>query len=266
MQKQKVNLKAIDAIELLVQGNARFINGLKSIETFISMTKCKELAKNGQMPFVIILTCSDSRIPIELIFDRGLGDLFVIRTFGNTVDRSVIASIEYALINFGCNLILILGHSRSGAIRYSLENETNTNTLSPALKTSVSKILPSIKRARIKEKYLDSSLKDPSKEEQLFQSASYYNALNSRNELIQNSEIITTLIDEKQLYIVPSIYQMDEGLIQFDLGHDLAASLHLKAIQTQIQTYGKTNDKIEKSSLLTRHFSQRSRTSRTRKY
>ncbi len=110
------NEQVCAALRALVDGNDRFASGLRSIETFLSATRMKDLAEKGQTPFAIIVTCSDSRLPAEILFDRGVGDLFVIRMAGNVITPEVVASVEFAALKFKTPLCLVMGHTRCGAM------------------------------------------------------------------------------------------------------------------------------------------------------
>jgi len=108
-------VSADEALERLKEGNRRFVSS-KGFSGDISPDKRSFLAENGQHPFVAVVTCSDSRVVPEVIFDAGLGDLFVIRSAGNVVDGCTLGSLEYAVGHMGCNLVLVLGHTSCGAI------------------------------------------------------------------------------------------------------------------------------------------------------
>ena len=109
-----------DAMLLLVDGNARFLQG-KGTRPNCTVTRVKETAA-GQQPFAVVLTCADSRVPPELIFDRGVGDLFVVRTAGNVIDPVVIGSIEYAVEHLHVPQIIVMGHTRCGAVTAAAEH------------------------------------------------------------------------------------------------------------------------------------------------
>src|SRR6202142_1683542 len=113
-------ISARDALELLRQGNHRFVSEASSRDTFESRARRLELTA-GQEPFAAILGCSDSRVPVEIVFDQGLGDLFVIRVAGNIVAPSLIGSVEFAAEQFGTRLVVVLGHSQCGAIQATLQ-------------------------------------------------------------------------------------------------------------------------------------------------
>ena len=111
---------AQEALERLREGNQRFTSGVRSVETLASPMRLAELAE-GQQPFAIIVGCSDSRVPVETVFDQGLGDLFVVRVAGNVVMPSQLASVEFAVEMFGSRLVVVLGHSSCGAIKATID-------------------------------------------------------------------------------------------------------------------------------------------------
>src|SRR5512134_3181138 len=113
-------ISARDALERLREGNHRFAGDVRSLDTLASQTRRRELATR-QAPFAIVLGCSDSRVPAELVFDQGLGDLFVIRVAGNIVAPSQIGSVEFAAAQFGTRLVVVLGHSSCGAVTATIE-------------------------------------------------------------------------------------------------------------------------------------------------
>ena len=114
-------ISAADALERLIDGNRRFVAGLRSHDTLSGPARRNELTA-GQEPFAIILGCSDSRVPAEIVFDQGLGDLFVVRVAGNIVAASQVGSVEFAAAKFGTRLVVVLGHSQCGAVLSTLHN------------------------------------------------------------------------------------------------------------------------------------------------
>ncbi|MEO5970489.1 MAG: carbonic anhydrase, partial [Bdellovibrionia bacterium] len=121
MNQSIKGLSAAASIERLIEGNKRFIQGLKSIESITSTAKREDLADNGQTPFCIVVTCCDSRVPAEMIFDCSLGDLYVIRIAGNVISSDLIASIEYAAAQLSPSLCLVMGHTKCGAVGTALD-------------------------------------------------------------------------------------------------------------------------------------------------
>src|SRR6188472_2586157 len=111
---------ASEALSRLREGNLRFISNTRDAGEFLSQARRFELAQS-QAPFAIVLGCSDSRVPAEIVFDQGLGDLFVIRVAGNIVAPSQVGSVEFAAERFGTRLVVVLGHSKCGAILATLD-------------------------------------------------------------------------------------------------------------------------------------------------
>src|SRR5260221_3196407 len=130
------------ALDRLREGNRRFASDMRSAESLSSLTRRAELV-SGQQPFAIVLGCSDSRVPAEIVFDQGLGDLFVIRVAGNIVAPSQIGSVEFAADRFGTRLVVVLGHSMCGAIQATLDELGRPSTdQSPNLRAIVDRIRP----------------------------------------------------------------------------------------------------------------------------
>src|SRR5512134_558202 len=113
-------ISAKDALDRLREGNHRFVSNIRSLDTLLSHTRRADLVA-GQQPFAIVLGCSDSRVPAELVFDQGFGDLFVIRVAGNIVAPSQVGSVEFAASRFGTRLVVVMGHTQCGAIIATLE-------------------------------------------------------------------------------------------------------------------------------------------------
>src|ERR671916_700570 len=135
---------AQEALERLKEGNKRFVHHLRSAEVMLSQLRRGELVK-GQNPFAIVLGCSDSRVPAEIVFDQGLGDLFVIRVAGNIVASSQVGSVEFAAERFGTPLVVVLGHSRCGAVEATLEELMRPKeNQSRNLRSIVDRIRPSV--------------------------------------------------------------------------------------------------------------------------
>src|ERR1700674_2296656 len=133
-----------DALEPLREGNRRFVSDVRSRDTLTSQTRRGELA-TGQEPFAAILGCSDSRVPVEIVFDQGLGDLFVIRVAGNIVASSQVGSVEFAAARFGTRLVVVLGHSQCGAVLATLEDlQQPTDNHSRNLRSIVDRVRPSV--------------------------------------------------------------------------------------------------------------------------
>ena len=200
-------ISAREALERLREGNRRFVSGARSSDTLTRQTRRSELAA-GQEPFAIILGCSDSRVPAEIVFDQGLGDLFVIRVAGNIVASSQIGSVEFAAERFGTRLVVVLGHSQCGAVLATLE-ELQKPTENPArnLRSIVNRVRPSV------EALLATDLRhDP---EALVQHAVRANIRVSANHLRHGSEILEELIQRNGLLVVGAEYSLETGLVDF---------------------------------------------------
>jgi len=181
-------IDAITALQRLREGNHRFVNNLSSTEPLTTHTRRAELA-TYQEPFAIVLGCSDSRVPAELVFDQGLGDLFVIRVAGNIVAPSQIGSVEFAVSRFGTRLVVVLGHSQCGAILATLDELTHgTNASSINIRSIVDRVKPSV------EGLLHTELKHD--HNALVHEAVRANVRTSANHLRHGSEIIEKLVGE----------------------------------------------------------------------
>ncbi|MFT4814621.1 MAG: carbonic anhydrase [Pseudohongiellaceae bacterium] len=196
-------IPADEALQRLRQGNETFRSGKGfhlETETLLKLNSQKE-----QNPFAIILGCSDSRVPAEIVFGQGIGDLFVIRVAGNIVAPSQIASIEFAAENFGTRLVVVLGHSRCGAVQATLEQlDRPVANSSPHLYSIVDRIRPAVE-----------NLPQSGSDEDLMSRAVRSNIEASVNNLQLGSDILKDLVAEKGLMIVGAEYCLDTGLVDF---------------------------------------------------
>jgi carbonic anhydrase len=200
-------LPAPDALQSLRDGNQRFVSGLRSHESLANEARRAEVAA-GQEPFAIILGCSDSRVPAEIIFDQGLGDLFVIRVAGNIVAPSQVGSVEFAAARHGTRLVVVLGHSQCGAILATIEELTRpTINQSRNLHSIVDRVRPSV------EPLLRTELRhDP---DALVRDAVRANVRASAGHLRHGSQILEHLIAHDGLIVVGAEYSLDTGLVDF---------------------------------------------------
>ena len=200
-------ISAREALERLRQGNRRFAAGLRSHDTLSSPERRNELAA-GQEPFAIILGCSDSRVPAEIVFDQGLGDLFVVRVAGNIVAASQIGSVEFGAAQFGTPLVVVLGHSRCGAVTATLEQlQQPAGKQSRNLRSIVDRVRPSV------EALLSTALRhDP---DELVRQAVRANVRVSVSHLRHGSEIIEDLIQRGSLLVVGAEYSLESGVVDF---------------------------------------------------
>jgi carbonic anhydrase len=200
-------IPASEALERLKAGNRRFVADARSEDGVSSPSRRTEVAA-GQEPFAIILGCSDSRVPAEIVFDQGLGDLFVIRVAGNIVASSQVGSVEFAASRYATRLVVVLGHSQCGAILATLEEIQQTSDhQSRNLRSIVDRIRPSV------ETLLTTDLRhDPAA---LVRQAVRANIRASVNHLRHGSSILEQLVQENGLKVVGAEYSLDSGVVEF---------------------------------------------------
>jgi carbonic anhydrase len=200
-------ISASEALERLRGGNRRFVSDVRSGGTLTSPGRRNELA-TGQEPFAIILGCSDSRVPAEIVFDQGLGDLFVIRVAGNIVASSQVGSVEFAAARFGTRLVVVLGHSHCGAVLATLEElQQPTDSQSRNLRSIVDRVRPSV------EALLATELRhDP---DALVRQAVRANIRASANHLRHGSDVLEQLIQKDGLIVVGAEYSLETGSVEF---------------------------------------------------
>jgi carbonic anhydrase len=200
-------ISARTALERLIEGNRRFVTSVSSRDALITQTRRIELTA-GQEPIAIILGCSDSRVPAEIVFDQGLGDLFVIRVAGNIVAPSQIGSVEFAAERYRTRLVVVMGHSQCGAILATLEElQQPTENQSRNLRSIVDRVRPSV------EALLDTELRhDP---DALIRHAVRANIRASANHLRHGSEVLEQLIQDDGLLVVSAEYSLETGIVDF---------------------------------------------------
>jgi len=200
-------ITASEALERLKEGNKRFISGMRSVEMMIKQSHGGSVVEN-QAPFAIILGCSDSRVPAEIVFDQGLGDLFVIRVAGNIVAPSQIGSIEFAAGLYGTPLVVVMGHSMCGAVNATIEELKSPNkATSSNLLSIVNRIRPTV------EPLFETELRnDP---EQLMEKSIRANIRASVNQLRHGSPMLEELIKQGKITIVGAEYSLESGEVDF---------------------------------------------------
>jgi carbonic anhydrase len=200
-------ISASEALERLREGNRRFVSDAPGSAALVTQTRRSELAE-GQEPFAIILGCSDSRVPAEIVFDQGLGDLFVIRVAGNIVASSQIGSVEFAAERFGTPLVVVLGHSRCGAVLATLEELMRPREKqSRNLRSIVDRIRPSVEGLLVTELRHDS--------EALARHAVRANIRASANQVRHGSEVLEELIQNGRVLVVGAEYSLETGVVDF---------------------------------------------------
>ncbi|MBC8243411.1 MAG: carbonic anhydrase [Verrucomicrobia bacterium] len=198
-------ISATEALERLRAGNARFVSGGQLMESLTNPERRVELA-SGQEPFAIILGCSDSRVPAEIVFDFSLGHLFVIRVAGNIVAPSQVGSIEFAAEQFGTRLVVVLGHQNCGAVAATLnELKRPTENRSPNLSAIVDRIRPAVEPLTA----------DGTDEAALLRQAVRANVRASVNQLKRGSGILEALVRDDGLQIIGAEYSLKSGAVDF---------------------------------------------------
>ena len=202
-------ISALDALARLRAGNDRFVRGeqLRDPQT-MSHARRAELAEQGQAPFAIVLGCSDSRVPAELIFDQGLGDLFVIRVAGNIVAPSQVGSVEFAAARYGTRLVVVMGHSQCGAVLATIEELKRPSAQqSRNLRSIVERIRPAVERVLTAAPTLD--------EADLVRQAVRANVRMAVRHLRHGSVILEQLIETEGLRVVGAEYALATGVVEF---------------------------------------------------
>lgn len=200
-------ISAEEALERLREGNRRFVAGERSLDGPTSQMRRNETVA-GQAPFAIILGCSDSRVPAEMVFGQGVGDLFVIRVAGNVVAPSQVGSVEFAAERFGTRLVVVLGHSDCGAIKATLEELGRpSRDQSPNLRSIVDRVRPAV------EPLLDTELANSP--DTLLKHAVRANIRTSANHLRHGSQILEQLIQKGRLGVVGAEYSLETGEVEF---------------------------------------------------
>lgn len=199
-------LSATDALRCLREGNRRFVSSIRR-RSPIAMEVTEAGLGAPQEPFAVVLGCSDSRVPVELVLGQGMGDLFVIRVAGNVVAASQIGSVEFAAERFGTRLVVVLGHSECGAVTAAVEELLQPSIMrSPNLRAIVDRVRPTV------EPLLASFRSDPAA---LVEHAVRANITNAVSDLRDGSEILKQMIASGRLTIIGAEYSLRTGSVEF---------------------------------------------------
>jgi len=199
-----------EALQKLMDGNKHYVENQMTGTKLCDITTRTSLAKS-QKPYAIILSCSDSRVPPEIIFDKGLGEIFVVRVAGNIPDPVVIGSIEYAAEHLGSPLVMVLGHERCGAVTATVTSKGKT-TGSANIDAIVKSIAPAVKAASKDCEACKGEKKcAEAKKEDFVECAVNDNARMVAAGLSKKSKILKHLVEEKKLKIVAAKYDLDDG-------------------------------------------------------
>ena len=200
-------IAALEALQRLRDGNRRFVDNMRSDDEHGIRVQRADMAVD-QEPFAIVVGCSDSRVPAEIVFDQGLGDLYVIRVAGNVVAPSQVASVEFAAEQFHTRLVVVMGHTRCGAIAATLEAIRNPadDTRARNLRSIVSRVRPAV----------ESALRGaPVDDEALSHAAVRANVCAAADHLRHGSAVLEELVLESGLLIVGAEYSLETGEVEF---------------------------------------------------
>lgn len=199
------------SLQRLIDGNQRFAKGLKSVDSISTALDRERLARDGQQPFATILTCSDSRVPAELVFDAGLGELFVVRVAGNVVAPSLIASIEFSAMNLGTSVCVVMGHTKCGAVSGALAGVSKGDKApTKSLEMLLNEIQPAAKKA------LELTAKDNnSSPEMALNKAIHLNVEHTIATLLEASPELRKRIEAGTFKVVGAVYDIESGVVEF---------------------------------------------------
>ncbi len=201
-----------EALQKLIDGNKRYIENRMTGGALRDGTTRTSLA-HSQKPYAIILTCSDSRVPPEIVFDKGLGEIFVIRVAGNVTDPVVLGSIEYSAEHLGSSLVMVLGHERCGAVTAAV-GAKGKGTGSANIDAIVKAIAPNIKNAAKECEVCRGDAKcAETKKDAFVECVVDANARSVAVSLTKQSKILKHLVDAKKLKIVAAKYDLDDGIV-----------------------------------------------------
>lgn len=191
------------ALEFLKEGNERFVNNLRSNRDLLEQVNN---TSSGQSPFAIILSCIDSRVPAEMVFDQGIGDIFSARVAGNVVNDDILASIEYAVKATGSKLVLVLGHTNCGAVKGACDHADFGN-----LPKLLKKIEPAIDA--------ETSVSDnrTSTNDDFVNKVSSINTTNSVKEILSKSDVVKELVDSGKVKVAGALYDVETGIVDFTI-------------------------------------------------
>lgn len=207
-------IPAREALERLQEGNRRFVSNVRSHDSLASEARRAEVVA-GQQPFAIVLGCSDSRVPAEIVFDQGLGDLFVIRVAGNIVAPSQVGSVEFAAGLYGTRLVVVLGHSQCGAILATIDQLTRPPQGADATANHSRNVQSIVNRVRPSVEPLLTQYGPHADSDALIREAVRANVRSSASQLRHGSDVLEQLIADNGLAIVGAEYSLETGVVEF---------------------------------------------------
>lgn len=206
------------AIELLKKGNERFVNNLKMNRNLLQQVN---ETSDGQHPFAVILSCIDSRTSAELIFDQGLGDVFSVRIAGNIQNEDILGSMEFSCKVAGAKIVVVLGHTKCGAIKGACDDVKLGN-----LSALLSKVKPAINSERtIKENRNASNA-------EFVEKVAALNVRNTKQEILENSPILKEMIEKDEIAMIGAMYDVTTGVVDFYDNEVFTAETLKKAVKS----------------------------------
>lgn len=197
----QAELKPEVALQILKEGNTRFVNNLKANRNLLEQAG---YTAEGQYPFAVILSCIDSRTSVELIFDQGLGDVFSVRIAGNIINEDILASLEYACKLAGSKIIVVLGHTKCGAIKGACDHVEMGN-----LTALLNKIQPAVESEKTERENRTSSNDD------FVEKVSTINVQHTVTGILAGSPILKEMVEKGKIGIVGGIHEISSGKVTF---------------------------------------------------
>lgn len=199
----QATITPLDALEILKQGNQRFINNLKANRNLLQQAN---ETRDGQWPFAVILSCIDSRTSPELIFDQGLGDIFSIRIAGNIVSTDILGSLEFACSIAGARLIVVLGHSNCGAIKGACDHVEMGN---------LTELLAKIQPAVYEERTVTNQEERNSKNAEFVERVATINVRRTVKAIVSRSYILEQMVEKSEVAIIGARHELESGAVEF---------------------------------------------------
>lgn len=198
---------------ILKEGNARFRKGIRLTR---NIERQLDVASNGQFPLAVVLSCIDSRAPVELLFDLSIGDIFTVRIAGNVISHKVIGSIEYSSVIAGAKLVVVMGHTSCGAVKAAVDFMLNHKTaLELTSCENLDSLIGEIQKSITDDGFKDFNLWEPAEKENYINNLAYKNVLHSIEEIRSKSPILNELVEHKKISIVGAMYNISSGEVVF---------------------------------------------------
>lgn len=201
---QKMSMHPDEAVTKLKAGNDRFVSGQSKFGSGLGPDRLKQLV-SGQAPYATVLSCSDSRVPVEFIFDAGFGDVFICRNAGNIIDELILGSIEYAAAHTGCPVLLVLGHESCGACGATVAHYKDARHHETGnVDDIVRRIMPAV-----------IATKPNFDEKQFVNEVARTNIINNMNHVSQRSPLLKGMVEKGDYKIIGGFYNLTSGKVNF---------------------------------------------------